>query len=261
MKADYHMHTSFSADCQFDMEELIQTSIEKGLQEICITDHIDYAEKRKSYDFDYQMQLKKIREYQEKYQGQIVIKRGVEFGVQRHTLSRYQRDFNENEFDFVLLSCHGIDDEGFFRGKRQNMSQQEVYELYYREILTCMKNYHDYSVLGHLDVLKRYDPKGAYGDEHVEPLICEVLQFAIKDGKGIEINTSNFRYGLSDLTPSRRILELYHELGGKILTFGSDAHKAEHVGFKIDELKQIAREIGFKEFCTFEKMKPIFHRL
>ena len=88
-----------------------------------------------------------------------------------------------------------------------------------------------------------------------------ILKKAIADGKGIEVNTSCFRYHLSDLTPSKKILQMYHDLGGRILTFGSDTHKEEHVGFKIEEVKEIVREIGFKEFATFEKMKPIFHPL
>lgn len=83
----------------------------------------------------------------------------------------------------------------------------------------------------------------------------------IQDGKGIEINTSSHRYGLKDSTPSRDILKLYKELGGKIITIGSDSHKPEHLGAYIDEAKELLKETGFDSFCTFEKMKPIFHQL
>ena len=81
------------------------------------------------------------------------------------------------------------------------------------------------------------------------------------DGKGIELNTSSHRYGLPDLTPSRNILRLYHELGGRILTIGSDSHKPDHLGAYIDEGKAELRTLGFREFCTFERMQPIFHAL
>ncbi len=79
----------------------------------------------------------------------------------------------------------------------------------------------------------------------------------IADGKGIEVNTSSHRYGLSDLTPSRDILKLYRELGGNILTIGSDSHKPEHLGAFIDETKQELKILGFKEFCTFNRFEKL----
>ena len=93
------------------------------------------------------------------------------------------------------------------------------------------------------------------------PLIKKILRRAIGEGKGIEVNTSSFRYGLPDLTPSREILELYHQLGGRILTIGSDAHSPHRLADHIPEVREILREIGFREFCTFERMQPRFHPL
>ena len=124
-----------------------------------------------------------------------------------------------------------------------------------------VQQYDDYSVLGHLDMIKRYDPCGAYPDEKILPLVEQILRQAIADGKGIEVNTSSFRYGLPDLTPSRAILELYRDLGGRVLTIGSDAHETAHLGDHVPEVRRILREMGFREFCTFESMKPVFHPL
>ena len=56
-------------------------------------------------------------------------------------------------------------------------------------------------------------------------------------------------------------MKLYRELGGTIITIGSDSHKPEHLGTFIDETKQELKTLGFKEFCTFDKMKPIYHQL
>lgn len=100
-----------------------------------------------------------------------------------------------------------------------------------------------------------------YPFEKIKPIFTEILKTVIADGKGIEVNTSSHRYGLSDLTPSRDILKLYRELGGTIITIGSDSHKPEHLGTFIDETKQELKTLGFKEFCTFDKMKPIYHQL
>ena len=83
----------------------------------------------------------------------------------------------------------------------------------------------------------------------------------IKDEKGFEVNTSSHRYGLKDSQPSRDILKLYKELGGKIITIGSDSHKIEYLGAYINEAKELLKELGFEYYCTFEKMEPIYHKL
>ena len=88
-----------------------------------------------------------------------------------------------------------------------------------------------------------------------------ILRQAIADGKGIELNTSSFKYGLPDLMPSRRILRFYRELGGELLTIGSDSHETVHLGDHIREVRPVLRDLGFRPFCTFERMKPVFHDL
>ena len=103
----------------------------------------------------------------------------------------------------------------------------------------------------------RYDEQGLYPFEKVKPIITEILKTVIADGKGIEVNTSNHRYGIADMTPSRDILKLYRELGGTIITIGSDSHKKEHLGAYIDWAKEELRKLGYTQFCTFEKMKPV----
>ena len=87
------------------------------------------------------------------------------------------------------------------------------------------------------------------------------MKQVIKDGKGIEINTSSERYKLEELTPAYEILKLYYDLGGKVITVGSDAHVAEDVGDRLDLSYDVLREIGFKYITTFDKMIPQFHEL
>ena len=92
-------------------------------------------------------------------------------------------------------------------------------------------------------------------------MIEKILKTVISDGKGIEVNTSSHRYGLSDTTPSMDILKLYRELGGKIITIGSDSHKPEHLGAYIKETKELLKSLGYTQFCTYKNMSPIFHDL
>lgn len=116
-------------------------------------------------------------------------------------------------------------------------------------------------MLGHMDLIARYDEKGEYPFEKVKPIISEILRTVISDGKGIEFNTSYHRYGLKNTTPSVNILKLYRELGGEIITIGSDSHKAEHLGAYIKEARYLLKELGFQYFCTYEKQQPVFHEL
>lgn len=277
MIADYHMHTYYSDDSQYEMEKAVKKAIELGLNEICFTDHVDYGIKLEHEDYmrlneeerknrvanvDYEHYFEEIHQLQVKYKDRITIKQGMEFGIQTHTIPAFQTLFNRYDFDFIILSCHQVEDKEFWTQDFQKGRSQQVYnERYYEEILNVIKVYKDYSVLGHLDLLKRYDLKGEYPFEKTKEIITEILKIVIANKKGIEINTSSFYYGLNDLMPSKNILKLYHDLGGTILTIGSDSHKEEQVGAHIEEIHEELKKIGFKQICTFDKMKPIFHDL
>lgn len=140
-------------------------------------------------------------------------------------------------------------------------SQAQYNKRYYEEMLDVVKKYQNYSVLGHMDLITRYDKNGVYPFENVEPIISEILKTVIKDGKGIEFNTSCHRYGLNDTTPSISILKRYLALGGDIITIGSDSHSPEQLGTYIREAKNLLKNLGFRCFCTYDQMRPVYHRL
>lgn len=276
MFADYHVHTEFSDDSVYPLEDVVKDAIRMGMDEICFTDHVDYGVKddwdsgvKIEYrdgepiaNVDYPAYVEKIRQMQELYEDQIRIKMGLEFGMQMHTIPRYEALYRRYPFDFIILSVHQVEDREFWtQDFQRGRTQQEYNERYYQEILDLVNHYQNYSVLGHLDMIVRYDEAGVYPFSKVKPYVEKILEKVIQDGKGIEVNTSSHRYGLSDLTPSREILRLYRELGGRILTLGSDSHNPEHLGACIEETKETLRTMGFCEFCTYEKMQPVFHAL
>lgn len=182
--------------------------------------------------------------------------------MQTHTINQFAKIFASYPFDFIILSCHQIDNLEFWnQAFQQGKTQQKYNELYYQEILKVIQQYKDYCVLGHLDMINRYDKKRIYPFNKVFDLVNEILKQVINDHKGIEINTSCYRYGLKDLTLSVEILKLYKKLGGDIITIGSDGHDVDQYGFKIQETKQILKDLGFKYIYTFDKMKPIAHTI
>ena len=285
MLADYHIHCKYSDDSEEDLEKIIETAINKGIGEICFTDHVDYGIKldkdvfekidenakkdwikkigRIDLNVDYPNYLKEIEELREKYKDKITIRQGLEFGMQVHTIKDFQKLFDKykEKFDFVILSCHQVNDKEFWTNEFQKGKSIDEYNAeYYEEIYRVMSRYSDYSILGHLDHIQRYN-ETIYPFEKSREIIVKILKKVIEDNKGIEVNTSSFRYRLKELTPERDILKLYHELGGKIITIGSDAHKAENVGEHIPYIQEELKKIGFIDICTFDKMKPIFHKL
>lgn len=261
MLADYHVHTIFSDDSECPMQEMVDKAISLGIDEIVFTDHVDYGV-RTDLNCDYSRYFPQIEELKKQYNGRIVIRKGIEFGMQIHTIPICQQDFDQYDFDFVILSNHQIGDKEFWNQNYQaGKNQDEINLNYYEAIYDVIRKYKDYSVLGHLDMIKRYDLYGEYPDSKIMGVVTKILQQVISDGKGIEVNTSSFRYGLPDLTPSTEILKKYLELGGTIITIGSDAHNTEQLGAHFEEVKNRLKEIGFQQFCTFEKMKPIYHKL
>ncbi len=288
MRADYHIHTEFSDDSREPMQNQIERAIEIGLDEICFTDHIDYGIKKDWDEGDiafrggdgmssdpsqmdpcanvnYPEYFGKILRMKEIYKGKITIRQGLEFGIQTITIPQYEKLWDKygDILDFTLLSMHQVNNlefwtQDFQRGK----TQKEYNEEYYREIYEVQKAFKHYSVLAHLDLLVRYDMQGIYPFEKLRDMIAEILKLAIADDKGIEINTSSWHYGLSDTQPSRAILKLYKDLGGKIVTIGSDAHNTTYLGDHLDDaLKVLKEEIGIDEICTFDRMIPTFHKI
>lgn len=283
MTADYHVHTAFSPDSEYKMEDVVLDGIRLGLDEICFTDHVDYGVQtdwddgteviyRKGLpgdpplmpvkNADYPKYTAEIARLQEKYADQITLKLGLEFGVQTITAEQYRKLFRWYPFDFIILSIHQAGNKEFWNQSfMEGKTQKEYNRGYYEEMLNVVREYKDYSVLGHMDMISRYDKNGVFPVSENLDVIAEVLRTAIGDGKGIELNTSCHRYGLPDLTPCREILRLYKDLGGEILTIGSDTHRSEHLGAYIRETQEELKSMGFKSICTFEKMNPIFHTL
>ncbi len=267
MLFDYHLHSHFSADSEMTMDELCQAAIELGLDEIAITDHhdIDYQDDTIEFLIDKEKYLKEIEKFQEKYKDQIKIKKGIEIGLQPHIYEEC-RNYISNDFDFVIGSFHTAENADLYNGDFfAGYSQWEAYIQYLKSVLEVVQNYDNYSVIGHLDIIRRY------GDFENQPdlmeskkaadLIKRILKVIIKNDRGLEVNTSGYRIDGKNPLPSFEILKLYHQLGGQILTIGSDSHNTEDITQKFDYTISRLKEIGFNKLTTFSNLKPEFHQL
>lgn len=266
MQHDYHVHTYFSGDSDTAPEDMIKRAVELGLETVCVTEHHDigFPETPNPFELDVQKYFKEYGVLKEKYRKIIDIRMGVELGLMP-CLDKEIREFvSDNAFDFIIGSTHVINGKDpYYREVWEEAASYESVVMSYLEdtLKNALKFYKYFDVYGHLDYIVRYRP-----DRNVNPKTCdlyslypdiidEILKTLIHNGNGIEINTG----GLSSLpfaNPHEKILKRYRELGGEILTTGSDGHTPQKVAYSFDILKELLLKCGFKYTTIFKDRKP-----
>jgi len=261
---DYHVHSDFSLDSKMCMFDACRKSIELGLSEIVFTDHIDLDwpdDVFPPYDIDtiyrYEEKIEKVKLC---FASQLVVKKGVEIGLQPHTLDQCAKIIDSHDFDFVIASAHIINRQDPSLPKYfQNKSKIDSLLQYYEEILLLVKSFDNFNVLGHLDYIKRYMPYDYDSKDHLIgfDIIVEILKELIRKNKGIEVNTSGYRHVSNSPMPHFDIVSEYKNLGGSIITLGSDAHQVQNIAYNFQTTIHRLKEIGFDTITTFAKMKPV----
>ena len=253
---DYHMHTAFSGDSEASPREHIETAIKRGLDEICFTDHRDFDYPIDSFELDTKTYFHDLLQLKEEYKDRIMIKIGVEIGLDCDHYEEINEFINSSPYDFVIGSIHVIRHTEFYYGDFFNgKSKEEAHREFFEETLRCVKTFDCFNVLGHLDYIERYGP---YEDRSIDynlykDLIDDILKTLIHKGKGIEVNTSGYKLRKTCGFPCFDIVKRYKELGGTIITVGTDAHTSDRVGEHVDDVISHYQEIGFEDVTTFTK--------
>lgn len=263
---DTHMHCCFSGDSDAAPEDMIRTAADRGLDGICFTDHLDYdfpndpdlfVPDLDAYDRD-------MRALGEIFRNTIPVLHGIEIGVQPHLHDRLREVVHEHDYDFVICSSHTIDHQDpYYRTFFEGREEKDAYRRYFESILENLEGFCDFDVYGHIDYVVRYGPNKNrdYSYEAYAPLLDAILKKLIALGKGIEINTGGFKYGLGHPNPCEDILKRYRELGGEIITIGADAHAPEHIAYDFAKVPPILREAGFTHYTVFKNRQPHFYPL
>lgn len=260
---DTHMHCRFSGDSAAEPEAMIQAAIEKNLTGICFTDHLDYdyQEEPGLFLLDIDSYQKEILKLQETYQAILPVRFGIEVGLQPHIVSKNRAVTASHPFDFVIGSSHVVHGtDPYYPNYYEGRSEHEAYREYFESILENLQADADFDVYGHIDYVVRYGPNKNqfYTYEKYAGLIDEILVLIIEKGKGIELNTAGFKYGLGHPNPTEEILHRYRELGGTILTIGADAHKPEHIAYDFQKIPAILKQAGFTHYTVFKNRQPEF---
>lgn len=224
---DTHMHTTFSTDSTMLLEEALQRARELGIG-IITTEHMDlnYPQPGK-FIFDVNAYFAAYRQYRSE---DFLL--GIEVGMAASCSEKNRAIATNSGFDYVLGSIHTVGDmdiyyDAFYNGK----DKRAAYEAYFQEMADCIDTHAYIDALGHIDYIARY---AKYGDtelyyhdfsEHID----EVLKRAIANDVVMEVNTRRFcqKQAVEVLLPTYR---RYYELGGRMVTIGSDAHRSEGIG-------------------------------
>ncbi|MGN0612951.1 MAG: histidinol-phosphatase HisJ family protein [Porcipelethomonas sp.] len=277
MITDCHTHTHNSFDAENDtVRERCERAIELGIAAMAVTDHCEanrfYPAERYgitvpaehdvyNYRQFYESSVAEVTAAKEEYRDRLELVCGIELGQGTADDGAADIICGDKRVDFIIGSMHELPGrEDFFFLDYSKLDVDELMEENFNEIYKlCRQNKFD--VLGHLTYSLRY----IEGEQHIKvdidkykDIIAEIFKEIIKNGKGIEINTSGLRQAYGRTFPSGEYVKLYRELGGKIITLGSDCHSTADLGAGIAQGIEIAQAAGFDRAAYYINHEPRF---
>lgn len=249
---DAHLHTRFSHDSDVAIDTYAQLAVERAISEIAITDHVDFAPSAPGYPFvEFADRERAVREAAERW---APLGLAIRFGVEITYDSRHDAEIRDHlarhAYDFVIGSVHVFKDSPFaaaraaawVAGKRL----PDIVEPYFLEVEAAARS-GLFDALGHLDFVKRFlHPHVTPAQLAAAPELYEaILRALVESGTALEVNTSGLRQEPEETYPSAAIVQWFRELGGRGVTVGSDAHRADSFAFGLNDGYAHVRDAGF----------------
>ena len=274
MLYDYHVHSTYSDDAENTMAEMAPAAAKAGLAGLCFTDHVDLDDINGVYNplawrpDEYFAAFEKAKAAAG---DNITLRLGVELGEATH-YPEIARQIAGELPDFIIGSVHNLENTPDFYCGRAGGECPEMYAT--RESCAVLLDKYVteledtarlglFDVIGHIGYPLRY-MRTLYTDMGIEPWrdrLAELFRSLAQSGKGIELNCSGLRQSLGETMPAKWLLALYRDMGGEIITLGSDAHRTEHVGSGLSIGKNLLQGLGFKYYCVYNSRKPEFIEL
>lgn len=262
LDCDFHTHTGFSDDCDIPFDEMLEAAAAQGIKTLAVTDHYDpgYPDPEFPFELEFDAYHNALLAAKEKYCGRMEVLAGLEVGILDGQFDAANQQINAFPYDFILGSFHCYRGEDLYTYDYSRVDGPAMLEDFYTWMYDCLKQFDNFDVTGHFSIMDRYIGE-LYDYGPFEDVIDASLKLLAHSGKGLEINTSSFKYGTGTWLPRESILRRYREHGGEILTFGSDAHNPEHYQYHFNDAVEFARSLGFKYYCKFRQRKPEFIKL
>lgn len=273
---DNHNHSEFSFDGKrTSVEKSTLAAADAGLGGVAFTDHCDFFvpamkaehEQLVPETFDVNAQQAEIDRVQALIDGRIEgerkfrILKGIEIGMHEDCHGEIRRTLGENSFDQVIASVHYLDGiDPFYGGYYEGKDWKEAYGHYLETIWKEMTWLKDFDIMGHFDYVVRYAPYSRtsllYRD--FSDILDEMFRYLIQEGKALEINTKSYQeYNGRLVTIDTEVLKRYRELGGEIVSFGSDSHDAHRIGHAIMEHAILLKSLGFRWSAHYESRRLV----
>ena len=257
--ADFHTHSSFSTDSTEPLIEMAKAAAEKGLRTICLTEHMDYDYPCGEFLLDTEAYRAELMRVKSELSGKVEVLFGVELGLMDYLAPRLNGFAAAWDFDFIIGSSHLVDGKDpYYPEYFESLGSKNGILRYFESILANVRAFDNFDVYGHLDYVVRYSPEKSYEPLDYREIIDEILRALISRGKGIEVNTAGIASGMGYPHPNAFILRRYKELGGEIITVGSDAHDRTRVAADFDRAQAALEEAGFDRYTVFRHRKPEF---
>lgn len=258
--ANYHTHTAF-CDGQGEPEEYVLESINCGLQAIGFSSHAPVP-----FTNNWALQAQQIDEYcrtinslKVKYAGLIQIYLGLEIDYLPQMSYRLS-EFEELNLDYTIGSVHFCPEPIAGKFLSVNASEDNIIRLidfkgsveefvssYYESVRNMVRSFKP-NIIGHLDIIKKYNHGDKYFSENQEWYQAEVLktlEVIAKNRAILEVNTGGLVRG-EELYPSKWIMKEARKLNIPVL-INSDAHRPEAVNAKFSEAREALLEAGYTE--------------
>lgn len=263
MTCDTHIHSLYSFDGKEEIDNLCREAIAKRIKIIAITDHSEALENTHFGDFEenrLENQRFAIEAAREKYKNSLVLLYGCELG-QPHLNPEYAKEvLSRFDFDYVIGSLHylrGNIDLYDINYTRENYVSQ--LKTYFAEI-RAMIEIGGFQALGHLDyILRRMQPcfDGAPTFRGFEDELELIIKMLVERDIALEVNSSGLRNWFNDIGMEPWVLELFKKLGGKHVTFGSDAHNSSVLGLGYTQALSLIKAAGFNALTYYKNKSPI----
>ena len=257
---DYHTHSCCSMDSEAPLAEMVQAARKAGIEELCTTDHLDLQLEDATIlkDWDWTPILKQYEETRRQFPDYRLLL-GIELGGGHIDPPRAESLLAGIPLDFVIGSVHNTSPaEGnldyYYMDFKDEAFARHVMDDYIQSLM-ALAPMDTYDALGHIIYPLRYI--NGKGGHHMtlapwQEQVDWILRTVIESGRAIECNTHNGE----EILPWIPVLERYRELGGELITIGSDAHRPSNVGKGLPEAAELLREKGYRWLTLYEKRKP-----
>jgi histidinol-phosphatase (PHP family) len=270
--SDFHIHSTCSSDARDTMTDMAAAARENGVSVVCFTDHCDIDQFTTGI-FDpgcfghWPRILEQFTILKQSCPPDLDARLGLELGEINHEPELAQKIASQPELDFILGSIHNLKNTPDFYALNYESGEHCVRLTHtYLDELFEMAGLDSFDCVSHIGYARRYMLRAGFDvrveDSRFSDQIDRLLRRVIERGKGIEINCSGYRTPKMNCTiPDKPILRRYRELGGEIITTGSDAHSTADAGQGLARGVQLLRETGYRYYTIYKNRKPEFVKI